>query len=147
MSGQHRAELRIGGRYIVSLAILVSGLPAFDAPSPPAYSDEQARRGQVVYAARCQSCHGESQEGGDEAPPLKGKGFWSEWEHGTARALYSRILSTMPPDSAGSLVPAEAIALVECLMKANGLPSGGKIVGNADELNSLGLGMPGQQSR
>lgn len=140
-------DLRIVRHLMFVVPILCAGVSAFDSPSPAAYAEEQARRGQTVYAAKCQSCHGEDQEGGAEAPPLKGRGFWSEWEKGPARALYSRIISTMPPDDAGSLAAAEVIDIVECLMKANGLPSGGKVVSKADELNSLGLGSPDQHSR
>jgi mono/diheme cytochrome c family protein len=135
--------MNISKRRLIAVAMLAAGVRSFGAgTSPGAYSEEQARRGQAIYAEKCQSCHGENQGGGDESPPLKGKEFWSEWEHGAARALYSRIISTMPPDSAGSLAPADVIAIVECLMKANGLPSGGKAVSNADELNGIGLSKP-----
>jgi mono/diheme cytochrome c family protein len=141
--GSSEDEMPIAERFLIVVPALAASVSGFGAGSSgAAYSDEQARRGQAIYAARCQSCHGESQEGGDEAPPLKGEGFWSEWEHGTARALYSRIISTMPPDSAGSLAPADVVNLVECLMKANDLPSGGKAVNSPDELNDLGLGKP-----
>ena len=106
------------------------------------YSDEQAKHGEAIYRAKCAACHGPNQEGGDEAPPLRDDAFWSEWDQQTARSLYSRVISTMPPDGPGTLAEKDVIDIVACLLKANGLPPGDKEIQSANELNSIKLVRP-----
>jgi S-disulfanyl-L-cysteine oxidoreductase SoxD len=94
------------------------------------------------FRQRCGACHGDALEGGDEAPPLKGDSFWSEWDRQTARSLYSRVISTMPPDSPGSLDEKDVIDIVAFVVRQNGVPAGAKPVQSANELNSIKLERP-----
>lgn len=98
----------------------------------------QADAGGALFAARCAVCHGEAMTGGDHAPPLKGAAFWRHWQDAPARALYRRILSTMPASDPGSLSPDETLALVAHLARANGhaLPAA---VGSPDGLDAVTL--------
>jgi hypothetical protein len=57
--------------------------------------------------------------GGDHGPPLLGGEFWDHWTGQPARALYSRILSTMPADAAGSLSEAETLSIVAYIAAQN----------------------------
>ena len=78
-------------------------------------------------------------EGGEHAPALTGSAFWSEWDQQTTRSLYGRIISTMPPDSPGSLPESDTINLVAYILQANGLPAGGAAIQNANQLNTRKL--------
>ena len=122
---------------------VTSASPASSAPSSmlAAVDQAQAEHGRQVFGEKCASCHG-ANLGGEHAPALTGNTFWAEWDQQTARALYGRIISTMPPDSPGSLAEADAISLVVHILQANGLPSGGAAIQSANQLNSLKLVRP-----
>ncbi|PWU07255.1 MAG: hypothetical protein C5B51_10390 [Terriglobia bacterium] len=107
-----------------------------------AFSPEQARHGEMLFGDKCAACHGNKLEGGQEAPPLKGEEFWSEWDQKTARAIYSRIISTMPPDSPGSLEEKEVIDILAFVLRENGLPPGTRTIEHAGELNEIKLQRP-----
>jgi mono/diheme cytochrome c family protein len=104
-----------------------------------AFSEEQTRHGLALVHEKCGVCHGDDLEGGTESPALKGDAFWSEWDQKPARALYSRIISTMPPDSPGSLAEKEVIDIVAYIVHSNGMPLGSAPIQNANELNSIKL--------
>jgi mono/diheme cytochrome c family protein len=106
------------------------------------FSVEQAKHGESVVQNKCGACHGNDLDGGQEAPALRGDPFWSEWDQQTARKLYSRIISTMPPDSPGSLTEREVIDIVAFIVHENGLPAGTKAIESANELNSIKLQRP-----
>jgi glucose dehydrogenase/cytochrome c5 len=139
-----------GGRQLIVLPVggkgygagwVGLGLPA--SPTQPGiYSTAQAMRGQSVYGAKCSACHGAELGGSEHAPPLKGRRFWAEWDQETVRALYSRIISTMPPSDPGSLAPNDTIDIVTYLLQSNGLPAGEKAIENPNELNVIKLKRP-----
>jgi alcohol dehydrogenase (cytochrome c) len=87
---------------------------------------EPAPAGATVFADHCTVCHGAAMTGGDHGPPLKGEGFWGHWHGQSARALYRRILSTMPASDPGSLTSEEAMALVAHIARENGHPLPGQ---------------------
>jgi S-disulfanyl-L-cysteine oxidoreductase SoxD len=106
------------------------------------FSAAQANHGALIFRQKCGACHGNDLEGGDEAPALEGDSFWSEWDQQTARSLYSRIISTMPPDSPGSLDEKDVIDIVAFVVRQNGVPPGAKPVESANELNGIKLERP-----
>jgi cytochrome c5 len=112
-----------------------------------AFSKEQSDRGAGLYRDQCGACHGAQLDGGDHAPPLRDKAFWQEWDGKPARALYSRIITTMPPDDAGSLAEKDVIDLVAYLVASRGAPTGSKSIEHADQLNSIKLAQPHQAGR
>ena len=81
-------------------------------------------------------------EGGEHAPALTGDNFWAQWDLQTARALYGRIISTMPPDAAGSLSESDTIQVVSYILQLNGLPANGAPIDNANQLNNFKLARP-----
>jgi cytochrome c len=123
------------------------GWAALAASSAGAFSKAQSERGSGIYAAKCASCHGEHMEGGDHGPPLQDSTFWSEWQGKPARALYSRILSTMPTDDPGSLSETDVIDVVAHLIVSSGATTGDKTVRQAGELNAITLETPPAASR
>jgi mono/diheme cytochrome c family protein len=103
------------------------------------YTNDQADRGHAVFDARCQSCHGAALEGGTLAPALRGADFLSSFQRKPLRRIYSRIISTMPPDDGGSLSETETLALVAFVLRSNGYPAGSEALARADDLNSIVL--------
>jgi S-disulfanyl-L-cysteine oxidoreductase SoxD len=105
------------------------------------YTDAQAGKGESIYRAKCSACH-DNDLNGQHAPPLIGRAFWEQWNQDSVRALYSRIISTMPLEEAGSLPEKDVLDLVAYLLKANGWPSGKKPIETAGELNNIRLERP-----
>jgi cytochrome c len=106
------------------------------------FSPDQVEHGAKIFQEKCASCHGSQLEGGDHGPPLKDDGFWQEWSGKTARSLYSRIISTMPPDDAGSLAEKDVIHILAHFAAVNGAAPGAKPLERADELNNIPLERP-----
>jgi cytochrome c5 len=104
------------------------------------YSKPQAKLGEGIYTEKCVKCHAMS--GASMGPPLKGDAFWTEWDGKPARALYSRIISTMPSDDPGSLEEKEVINLVSYLLQLNDLPAGATDIQSPDEWNKIPLQKP-----
>jgi cytochrome c5 len=130
--------------------IAFSALLFADASGPfseAPFSKAQSDRGAGVYRDKCSACHGAQLNGGDHAPPLRDEAFWQEWDGKAARALYSRIITTMPPDDAGSLAEKEVIDLIAYLVASRGVPAGPKSIEHADQLNSIKLEQPRQAGR
>jgi len=103
------------------------------------FSVAQTQSGQAAYGAKCASCHGAELQGGEHAPPLRDERFWSEWAGSSARSLYSRIISTMPPDDPGSLAERDVIDIVAHLASENGMRAGTATIEHAGELNNVKL--------
>jgi mono/diheme cytochrome c family protein len=90
------------------------------------YTDAQGRRGHAAYLNDCARCHGENLMGGDDAVPLAGEAFLSNWDGRTAADLFDKIRVSMPDDDPGTL-PRERVAdLVAYLLNENGFPSGSR---------------------
>jgi quinoprotein glucose dehydrogenase len=88
------------------------------------YTAEQAKRGAAVYAASCSSCHGVAMTGEDEAPPLVGGEFLSNWNGLTVGDLFDRIRTTMPANHPGSLTRQQGADVVADILSANQFPAG-----------------------
>jgi cytochrome c len=102
------------------------------------YTQAQARSGKKTYNEKCSSCHLESLEGGtNESPALKGDDFISHWDGQPLRALYSRIISTMPSNDPGSLSEQQTLDVLAYILQKNGFPSGEKPLQLPDELNKI----------
>ena len=90
------------------------------------YTADQSARGEAAYKESCSSCHGDSLEGGGQAPPLSGSEFTSNWRDMTAWDLFNRIQMSMPADRPGQLSADQTALIVSYLFKANGFPAGSK---------------------
>lgn len=88
------------------------------------YTSAQADRGKTVYANACSRCHGETLDGADEVPPVKGPHFMTNWDGQSIADLVQRIRNTMPLDDPGSLSGASTTDLVAYLLQQNGAPTG-----------------------
>jgi mono/diheme cytochrome c family protein len=85
------------------------------------FTDAQAKRGGDVYSANCAHCHGDTLQGGDDAPPL-GAGFIASWK--TVGDLVEKIRRSMPEDAPASLTAQQYTDVVTFLLGASHYPSG-----------------------
>ena len=134
-------------RRVFAVAGLVSAAVALGAQTPRTvwdgvYSEEQATRGEKVYADRCSRCHGDTLGGVEAAPALTGTAFYSNWEGETLEALSDRIRTTMPQDKPGSLTRAQNADLLAYLLQVGGYPAGpAALDGQAGALTSVTVRM------
>jgi len=88
------------------------------------YSDAQAQRGATLYADRCSACHADDLSGIDQAPPLAGADFITNWNDQSVNDLFERIRVSMPADSPGSLSRPQVADAVAFLLQKNSFPAG-----------------------
>jgi mono/diheme cytochrome c family protein len=88
------------------------------------YTDEQAKRGEVVSNKLCTSCHGPELTGGEAGPALVGLEFVSNWNKLTVADFYDRVHATMPADAPGTLTPQQTTDVAAYIFKLNKFPAG-----------------------
>lgn len=88
------------------------------------YTEEQAARGEKLYAEQCAQCHGEGLTGVESAPPLTGDMFNSNWEGTTLSDLLERIRMSMPQNKPGSLTRPQTADIVAHILKVGNFPAG-----------------------
>ena len=121
-------------RSVLAIAALAACVPLVAAVAPPSpgsrmgvYSAAQAQQGSQIYAERCAMCHGARLEGTVEVPGLTGK-FVANWGGRPLGDLYDYLARAMPQSAPGTLQPQENARLIAFLLKANGAPSGAKLL-------------------
>jgi len=113
---------RLRNLLLLASSIIGSGVVIASVPSQPDGAgtiDAQLTRGRNLYLKNCAECHGATFNSG-KAPQLAGESFRNTWKSKDARALYRRILSTMPATDPGSLTEQEVLDITSYLLKANG---------------------------
>jgi quinoprotein glucose dehydrogenase len=93
------------------------------------YTKAQAARGKDLYTKTCAPCHGENLGGklisdSSSPPPLRGERFVANWADLTLHDLHTRLRTTMPPDTPGSLKNDEYTDILTFLLEQNGYPAG-----------------------
>lgn len=87
------------------------------------YTEQQAKRGETVYADTCAACHGATLAGGSgPGTPLVGMDFIVLWR--TVGELFEKIKLGMPADRPGTLTPRQAADVVAFVLSANNYPVG-----------------------
>lgn len=89
-----------------------------------AYTEEQGKRGEAVYAQECSTCHGASLEGGEMAPALAGAAFMSNWQGLTVGDLFERIRISMPDGNPGKLSRQQNADVVAYILSVSKYPTG-----------------------
>jgi mono/diheme cytochrome c family protein len=79
------------------------------------YTEEQARRGAVVYERACGACHMQEYFTGS---------FLDSWNGAPASMLFELFRTTMPEDRPGGLDRREYADVLAYIFKLNGLPHG-----------------------
>lgn len=122
---------RIPAAAIIALAVLTVALRA-QAPSASesrsvwdgVYTEDQAKRGEPLYRAKCGSCHGDRLNGGESASPLTGGAFLANWNGLSLGDLFERIRITMPQDHPGKLARQHIADVLAFMLSANKFPAG-----------------------
>ena len=123
-------KIRIAALAVIGLAVIGASYSTLRAQSGSrsvwdgVYTDDQAQKGGPLYNQYCAACHGDTLAGGEEAPPLSGGDFQSNWNGLTAGDLFDRIRTTMPlnnPNSLSSPINANILAYI---FSVNKFPAG-----------------------
>ena len=88
------------------------------------FSEAQAKRGEAIYAEKCSSCHAPDLTGLDQAPPLSGNDFNTNWNDLAINDLFERIRISMPADKPGSLSRQETADVVAFILQHANFPAG-----------------------
>ena len=140
---------RISGLRVACGSVLAAPFLIASAPSGPASPASDTRAvavqiatGKKVFGEVCAACHGmdQGQPSDAHSASLKGQRFLTSWSGKPARALYGRILSTMPQNDPGSLEAETVLNLTAFILAENGqaLPDAG--VKEPSELSSITIG-------
>jgi mono/diheme cytochrome c family protein len=102
------------------------------------YTDAQAKRGETVYADKCASCHAPDLTGLDQAPPLTGSDFATNWNDLSINDLFERIRISMPADKPGTLGRQEVADVLSFVLQKNSFPAGAAdLAADADTLKAI----------
>ncbi len=88
------------------------------------YTDAQAQRGSAIYGDRCASCHAPDLTGMDQAPPLAGSDFNTNWNDLSLNDLFERIRVSMPADNPGSLERQQVADVMAFILSKGNFPAG-----------------------
>jgi mono/diheme cytochrome c family protein len=88
------------------------------------YTEEQAKRGAVIFDVECAGCHGPEGEGGGLAPATFGSTFSANYDGQTVGALFDRNAKTMPTGAEGTLTPQQYADTLAFILQKNGFPAG-----------------------
>lgn len=88
------------------------------------YSDAQAKRGADLYTERCASCHAPDLTGLDQAPPLAGSDFNTNWNDLSLNDLFERIRISMPGDNPGTLERQQVADVMAFILSKGSFPAG-----------------------
>ena len=88
------------------------------------YTEEQAKRGEVLFDKECAQCHGPSGAGGSMAPALTGQAFSANYDGNTVGDLFDRNRTTMPPGKEGQIEAPDNAAITAFMLQANAFPAG-----------------------
>jgi mono/diheme cytochrome c family protein len=88
------------------------------------YTEEQAKRGEKLYAEKCASCHGQDLNGGEMAPGLVGGEFSANWNELSLGDLFERMRISMPQNDPGSLSRDENADVLAYMLARGAAPAG-----------------------
>jgi mono/diheme cytochrome c family protein len=88
------------------------------------YTEDQSQRGEAIYIATCNRCHGPELGGSQVVPGLVGEHFLTKWRWGTAGDLFERMRTSMPPILTERLTPPEYADVLAYILSKNQLPTG-----------------------
>ncbi len=88
------------------------------------YTEDQAKRGSLLYNQHCSACHGADLTGGDEVPALRGDSFLANWSGLPLSELFERIRTSMPADNPGKLNRQQNADILAYILKFDSYPAG-----------------------
>lgn len=124
---------------IVVTVLLPASVRAQLAPSPVAYTAQQAAAGGVLYADACASCHGSWDRKATLGGKLEGEDFQRRWAGQSAASLIE-VVERMPPGASKQISDADRVSLLAYLLQTNGIaPSETALPEARDALADLSL--------
>ncbi len=103
-----------------------------------AYTEAQARRGELLYAKSCAECHGSDLNGVEMAPALLGSDFLWNWNGLRLGDLFERVRVSMPEGAPNSVSRGDKVDILAYMLEVNGFPAGEiELSGRADALRGL----------
>jgi len=113
----------------VALMTLIGVHAALQAQTPRSawdgvFSEEQAKRGAVIFDRECAGCHGPEGAGGGMAPALVGSAFSANYDGQTVGDLFDRNRTTMPVGREGALSGQQNADLTAFMLQVNTFTSG-----------------------
>lgn len=88
------------------------------------YTEEQALRGEPLYATGCGECHGQGLQGDDMSPPLVGSDFLWDWNGLSVGDLFERLRISMPEGDPKSMTNQEKADVFAFMLLKNQFPVG-----------------------
>jgi S-disulfanyl-L-cysteine oxidoreductase SoxD len=120
-----RASLAVVAAVTFSTSIEAAAVDSTGEGALALFSEDQAARGESLYAQHCAACHGAKLEG-NPAVPLAGEKFlgrWADGQHSLDDLLYI-IRTLMPYNAPGSLSRQQYADLAAYILKSNHYPAG-----------------------
>ncbi|HVY33794.1 MAG TPA: PQQ-binding-like beta-propeller repeat protein [Caulobacteraceae bacterium] len=122
---------------LAAASALLAATAAAQTGAPGIYTEAQAQAGRTVYLQSCAGCHQPDLVGYNEALPLKGEAFMSNWRDRPVGALYNYTAKTMPKGSASTLSPDAYASVIAYILQANGARPGPEAL-SANARNPIG---------
>lgn len=103
------------------------------------YTDEQAKRGEMLYVENCSACHGMGL-GGGFGPVLAGTNFVAKWRDRPLAELFESMRLTMPPTFPGGFSRQQNADILAFMLQKSKFPAGDtELIGDAELLNQIRL--------
>jgi mono/diheme cytochrome c family protein len=96
------------------------------------YTEEQAKRGEALYAQACAVCHGVEGKG-DLGPPITATDLVAVWKTSTLGDLFEKIMITMPADEPGKLNAQQMADVLAYMLRFAKFPVGTTELGSEVE--------------
>ncbi len=121
---------------VAGAALALGGAGAQTPLQPGPFTEQQADAGFAAYQAHCANCHRADLSGLNEARPLVGADFMSQWRERSAQQLitYTKLTMPLPPGVPGSLGEPTYVDLVAFLLRSNGAEPGDAALTPASEV-------------
>jgi len=123
-----RGFSRATGRLCIGAAALIFSVVAIGQTTRSVwdgvYTEEQAKRGAVLYEKECGGCHGPGGSGGSMAPSLIDVAFAANYDGQTVGDLFERNRTTMPAGREGQLSGQAIADITAFMLQANKFPAG-----------------------
>lgn len=88
------------------------------------YTEDQAKRGALLFDRECAQCHGPAGAGGGMAPALVDSAFSANYDGQTVGDLFDRNRATMPIGKEGQLSGQQNADITAFMLQCNTFPSG-----------------------
>jgi mono/diheme cytochrome c family protein len=95
------------------------------------YTEEQRKRGEVLYSGACAQCHGLRLNGAAQpdqppSPAIARAALLRKWSGQSITALFTYVRDMMPTDAPGTLTAQQSIDVIALMLAVSDIPAGDK---------------------